>query len=106
MLEVLCRGHCAVPKPSYQRTCHTGVSFFVSARLNTACGIFAMLPVQSLMPLGGRTITEVLKLGALSANTITEEPIDMVLFESYPEAVSVCECVYVCMCERQRHSGA
>ncbi len=30
---------------------------------------------------------EVLKLSALSANTVTEEPIDVVLMESYPEKV-------------------
>jgi len=32
------------------------------------------------------TIEDVLKYGALSANTVTEEPIDMVLFESYAES--------------------
>ena len=32
---------------------------------------------------------EILKFGALSANTVTEEPIDVVLMESYPHAVRV-----------------
>lgn len=32
------------------------------------------------------TIEDVLKYGALSANTVTEEPIDMVLFESYSDS--------------------
>lgn len=44
--------------------------------------------LQSVMPLGGFSISDVLKHGALSANTITEEPIDMVMYESYAEAVS------------------
>lgn len=37
---------------------------------------------------------QVLKYGALSANTITEEPIDMVLHESYPNR-----------CVRRRSAG-
>lgn len=40
----------------------------------------------------GHSIEEVLKLGALSANTVTEEPIDVVLFDSYPDAVSLGLC--------------
>ncbi|KAL4418761.1 hypothetical protein ABPG77_005772 [Micractinium sp. CCAP 211/92] len=35
-------------------------------------------------PLSGHSIEEVLQYGAKSANIITEEPIDMVLHESYP----------------------
>lgn len=35
-------------------------------------------------PLSNHSIEEVLKYGAMSANIITEEPIDMVLHESYP----------------------
>lgn len=45
------------------------------------------IETQSLLPTNGLPILEVLKYAALSANTVTEEPIDMVLFESYPEAV-------------------
>lgn len=41
---------------------------------------------QSVMNLSGFAILDALKMAALSANTITEEPIDVVLFESYPEA--------------------
>jgi magnesium-transporting ATPase (P-type) len=44
--------------------------------------------LQSVMPFGRFTISDCLKHAALSANTVTEEPIDMVLFESYAEAVS------------------
>jgi H+-transporting ATPase len=36
-------------------------------------------------PEAGYPIMEVLKYSALSANTVTEEPIDVVLMESYPE---------------------
>lgn len=36
----------------------------------------------------GLPLDEVMKLSALSANTITEEPIDMVLFSCYADAVS------------------
>ncbi|RMZ54903.1 hypothetical protein APUTEX25_000420 [Auxenochlorella protothecoides] len=35
--------------------------------------------------MSGHSIEDVLKFGALSANIVTEEPIDMVLHESYPE---------------------
>ncbi|PRW57643.1 plasma-membrane proton-efflux P-type ATPase isoform B [Chlorella sorokiniana] len=35
-------------------------------------------------PLSGHSIEDVLKYGAMSANIVTEEPIDMVLHESYP----------------------
>ena len=35
-----------------------------------------------------------MKLGALSTNIVTEEPIDMVLWNSYPEAVRVFWCWY------------
>ena len=35
-------------------------------------------------PLAGHSVEEVLKYGAMSANIVTEEPIDMVLHESYP----------------------
>jgi len=41
--------------------------------------------VATCAPQGKFTIEDVLKYGALSANTVTEEPIDMVLFESYAE---------------------
>lgn len=37
------------------------------------------------MVLGDRSLDEVLKWGALSANIVSEEPIDMVLHEAYPE---------------------
>lgn len=40
-------------------------------------------------PLGGHSIDDVLKYGALSANIVTEEPIDMVLHESYPGAATL-----------------
>ncbi|KAL6757306.1 hypothetical protein V8C86DRAFT_2626506 [Haematococcus lacustris] len=39
---------------------------------------------QSIMLTGSVSADEIMKLAALSANTITEEPIDMVLWESYP----------------------
>lgn len=39
--------------------------------------------VVNCYPLGGHTIEDVLKYGALSANIVTEEPIDMVMHESY-----------------------
>lgn len=41
--------------------------------------------VQTCAPEGSYTIEDVLKYGALSANIVTEEPIDMVLYESYAE---------------------
>nr|P54210.1 RecName: Full=Plasma membrane ATPase; AltName: Full=Proton pump [Dunaliella acidophila]AAB49042.1 plasma membrane proton ATPase [Dunaliella acidophila] len=40
---------------------------------------------SNVFPVGTMDIPEVMKFGALSANIITEEPIDMVLWESYPE---------------------
>jgi magnesium-transporting ATPase (P-type) len=46
------------------------------------------IETQSVLSCSGMPISECMKYAALSANTITEEPIDMVLFESYPEAVS------------------
>ena len=36
----------------------------------------------------GYSIMDVMKYAALSTNTVTEEPIDMVLYNSYPEQVS------------------
>ncbi len=39
--------------------------------------------VSNCYPLGDHTIEDVLKYGALSANIVTEEPIDMVMHESY-----------------------
>ncbi len=39
--------------------------------------------VSNCYPLGEHTIEDVLKYGALSANIVTEEPIDMVMHESY-----------------------
>lgn len=41
--------------------------------------------VSNVYPGEGYAIDEVIKYGALSANIVTEEPIDMVLHESYPE---------------------
>lgn len=46
------------------------------------------IETQSVLSCAGLPISDCMKYAALSANTITEEPIDMVLFESYPEAVS------------------
>lgn len=45
--------------------------------------------VATCAPKGDFTIEDVLKYGALSANTVTEEPIDMVLYESYAERDSL-----------------
>lgn len=42
--------------------------------------------LKSVACLGNNTTMEVLKHAALSANTVTEEPIDVVLFNSYPDA--------------------
>ena len=39
--------------------------------------------ISNCYPMGEHTIEDVLKYGALSANIITEEPIDMVMHESY-----------------------
>ena len=39
--------------------------------------------------MSGHTVEDVLKFGALSANIVTEEPIDMVLHESYPNRDSL-----------------
>jgi len=47
--------------------------------------------VATCHPEGDFTIEDILKYGALSANTVTEEPIDMVLFESYAERDSIKE---------------
>ena len=41
--------------------------------------------IVNCYPLGDHTIEDVLKYGALSANIVTEEPIDMVLHESYAD---------------------
>ena len=45
--------------------------------------------VATCSPQSGFGIDDVLKYGALSANTVTEEPIDMVLYESYAERDSL-----------------
>lgn len=42
--------------------------------------------VTNCYPVGDHTIEDVLKYGALSANVVTEEPIDMVMSESYADA--------------------
>lgn len=39
--------------------------------------------ISNCYPMGEHTIEDVLKYGALSANIVTEEPIDMVMHESY-----------------------
>ncbi|KAK9829684.1 hypothetical protein WJX72_007324 [[Myrmecia] bisecta] len=39
---------------------------------------------KSVFPMMGHSVEETLKFGALSANIVTEEPIDMVMHESYP----------------------
>ena len=41
---------------------------------------------SSIMVLGGKTIEDCLKTAALSANIVSEEPIDVVLHESYDGA--------------------
>lgn len=46
---------------------------------------------QSVLPFSGLAILEVMKYAALSTNIVTEEPIDMVLWESYPESKSLKE---------------
>lgn len=43
--------------------------------------------VKSVQPYSGHPVEECMRLGALSTNIVTEEPIDMVLWESYPESV-------------------
>lgn len=42
----------------------------------------------------GIQIMDVMKYGALSANTVTEEAIDMVLYNSFPEQVRQAGCVH------------
>jgi H+-transporting ATPase len=39
--------------------------------------------ISNVYPLSGHSIEDVLRYGAMSANIITEEPIDMVLHHSY-----------------------
>ncbi len=47
----------------------------------------------------GITLEESLMYGALSADIVGEEPIDMVLYNSYGK---VCVCVCVCFCAQLR----
>ena len=56
------------------------------------------IEAENVMPCGAMDKAEIMKMGALSANTITEEPIDMVLWESYPDRVSVAIHVFVRVC--------
>lgn len=43
---------------------------------------------EMVMCLSTLDLNDTMKMGALSANIVTEEPIDMVLWNSYPERVS------------------
>mmetsp|Transcript_24189 Transcript_24189/g.43300 ORF Transcript_24189/g.43300 Transcript_24189/m.43300 type:complete len:1063 (-) Transcript_24189:267-3455(-) len=43
------------------------------------------IDVSSVYPTSGLTVLECMKYAALSTNIVTEEPIDMVLYNSYPE---------------------
>nr|QEH60479.1 H+-translocating ATPase P-type [Dunaliella maritima] len=42
-----------------------------------------------VVPVGNMGVDEIMRMGALSANTVTEEPIDMVLWESYPDRETI-----------------
>jgi hypothetical protein len=46
--------------------------------------------MQAMVVSHWHSIQECLKFAALSANIATEEPIDVALFNSYPDAVSAC----------------
>lgn len=47
------------------------------------------IETQSVMPMANYKVIDVMKLGALSTNIVTEEPIDMVLWNSYPDSADL-----------------
>ena len=66
-----------------------GMNILCSDKTGTLTLNKLTVDASNCYPVGNHTIEDVLKYGALSANVVTEEPIDMVMAESYADADSL-----------------